>query len=40
MEKMTEQDQYVCDVCGGEMLEIHCKLLCPRCGFTRDCSDP
>ena len=36
----TQQDIYVCDVCGAEMLEIHCKLICPRCGFTRDCSDP
>jgi rubrerythrin len=36
----TQQDLYICDVCGAEMLEIHCKLICPRCGFTRDCSDP
>ena len=36
----TQQDIYVCDVCGAEMLEIHCKIICPRCGFMRDCSDP
>ena len=36
----TQQDVHICDVCGAEMLEIHCKLICPRCGFTRDCSDP
>jgi len=36
----TEQDVYLCDRCGAEMLEIHCKLMCPHCGYTRDCSDP
>ena len=40
VEQTTQQDQYVCDVCGAELLPIHCKLICPRCGFTRDCSDP
>ncbi|MGH7409073.1 MAG: HVO_2523 family zinc finger protein [Candidatus Methylomirabilales bacterium] len=29
-----------CDRCGTTMVEHHCKLQCPRCGFTRDCSDP
>lgn len=29
-----------CDVCGGVMYEVHCKLVCPTCGFRRDCSDP
>lgn len=30
-----------CEVCGGEMLyTASCKLRCPRCGYTRDCSDP
>lgn len=29
-----------CDSCGAMMLEQHCKLVCPRCGYTRDCSDP
>jgi rubrerythrin len=40
MATTSQADIYVCDVCGAEMLEIHCKLICPRCGFTRDCSDP
>mgnify|MGYP006160170211 FL=1 len=31
---------YVCDLCGTEMLDLHCKLRCPTCGFMRDCSDP
>jgi len=29
-----------CDLCGSLMLERHCRLLCPRCGYQRDCSDP
>jgi hypothetical protein len=30
-----------CDVCGAPMLmELHCKLVCRKCGFGRDCSDP
>ena len=30
----------VCDICGASMIGVHCKLRCPSCGFTRDCSDP
>jgi len=30
----------ICNVCGEPMREIHCKIVCPRCGYTRDCSDP
>lgn len=29
-----------CDVCGGPTVERHCKVICQRCGYTRDCSDP
>lgn len=29
-----------CDLCGAPMLEVHCKLVCTRCGYQRDCSDP
>jgi carbonic anhydrase/acetyltransferase-like protein (isoleucine patch superfamily) len=29
-----------CDVCGGTMIERHCELVCVRCGYQRDCSDP
>lgn len=29
-----------CDLCGGPMLDLHCKLICRQCGFKRDCSDP
>lgn len=31
---------YRCDLCGAPMDERHCKLLCLRCGYQRDCSDP
>jgi len=31
---------YICDRCGTEMLDLHCKLRCTVCGFMRDCSDP
>lgn len=30
-----------CEVCGEEMYYTgSCKLRCPRCGYTRDCTDP
>jgi len=29
-----------CDVCGGPTYERNCKVICTRCGYTRDCSDP
>ena len=28
-----------CEVCGGDV-RPHCKLICPNCGYRRDCSDP
>ncbi len=31
---------FICDICGAQMRDIHCKLICPNCGYTRDCSDP
>ena len=30
----------LCDVCGGPTHELHCKIICRNCGYTRDCSDP
>ncbi|HLG22540.1 MAG TPA: hypothetical protein VI382_06970 [Candidatus Manganitrophaceae bacterium] len=36
MDKKEER----CDLCGGPMLVLHCKLICRQCGFKRDCSDP
>jgi glycine oxidase len=32
--------QMVCDMCGMPMIDRHCKLICPGCGYMRDCSDP
>jgi hypothetical protein len=30
-----------CILCGSTtVVEIHCKIVCKNCGFTRDCSDP
>ena len=33
-------DRGLCDVCNAPTAEVHCKVVCPNCGFTRDCSDP
>jgi rubrerythrin len=30
---------YLCDRCGFEMIERHCKVVCPNCGSRYDCSD-
>src|SRR5690606_33176819 len=35
----VEDDTY-CWLCGGPVVKRHCKIVCPSCGFTRDCSDP
>ncbi len=29
-----------CEICGAQMVQRQCKISCPNCGFTRDCSDP
>lgn len=29
-----------CDLCGAPMVEWHCRMMCPGCGYQRDCSDP
>jgi uncharacterized Zn finger protein (UPF0148 family) len=34
------QGDPLCWVCGGPVIEHHCKIVCQVCGFTRDCSDP
>lgn len=30
----------VCELCGGPLVERHCKVMCLSCGYQRDCSDP
>jgi len=29
-----------CELCGGPLMERHCKVVCLSCGYQRDCSDP
>lgn len=36
----TPRDDTYCWVCDGPVIKRHCKIVCPQCGFTRDCSDP
>ena len=33
-------DGLTCEICGFRMLSRQCKIRCPNCGYTRDCSDP
>ena len=28
-----------CARCGTAVIETHCKVFCPNCGFMRDCND-
>ena len=30
----------ICDICGFQFIDLHCKLRCIKCGYMRDCSDP
>lgn len=34
------QAEPVCELCGGPVLERNCKIVCLKCGYQRDCSDP
>ncbi len=38
--KITAEARIDCERCGAEMYDLHCKIVCPRCGYKRDCSDP
>lgn len=29
-----------CELCGSVMYDHNCKIVCPNCGYKRDCSDP
>ncbi|MBI3824763.1 MAG: hypothetical protein HY294_02065 [Candidatus Rokubacteria bacterium] len=35
-----QQWVHICERCGERMEERHCKIVCNKCGLTRDCSDP
>ncbi len=37
---VSDERVWQCDLCGARMRQRHCKLLCPQCGYQRDCSDP
>lgn len=36
----TTPSPAICELCGGPVLERHCKIVCLNCGYQRDCSDP
>ncbi len=39
-EKVEVPTQHFCDICGVEMYDHNCKIVCPNCGYKRDCTDP
>jgi ribosomal protein L37E len=38
--RAANEPTHLCDRCGERMYESHCKIICPNCGYLRDCSDP
>ena len=32
--------RHECELCGTVMYDHNCKIVCPNCGYKRDCSDP
>ena len=40
VERLDERDLQECEACGTPMYGLHCKIVCPNCGYKRDCSDP
>ena len=32
--------RHECEICGTVMYDHNCKIVCPNCGYKRDCSDP
>ncbi len=38
--ELLTNEYLTCEICGQRMSERHCKIVCPNCGYTRDCSDP
>ncbi|HZD11189.1 MAG TPA: hypothetical protein VE553_07590 [Candidatus Binatia bacterium] len=36
---MSDPRVWRCDRCGFQMIERHCKIICPNCGARWDCSD-
>jgi carbonic anhydrase/acetyltransferase-like protein (isoleucine patch superfamily) len=40
LEEAWQASPLRCELCGGPVLDRHCKVVCLNCGFQRDCSDP
>jgi len=40
LRKIEVPKQHLCDICGVEMYDHNCKIVCPNCGYKRDCTDP
>jgi len=38
--RVDVRDVQECEACGTVMYGLHCKIVCPNCGYKRDCSDP
>ena len=38
--KLEVPARHVCDICGVEMYDHNCKIVCPNCGYKRDCTEP
>lgn len=36
---MDTEAEYLCLICNSPMFGIHCKLVCPNCGYREDCGD-
>ena len=39
METTATREEFVCLNCGDILVQHHCKVRCPRCGYFEDCSD-
>jgi ribosomal protein L37E len=39
-EKREIPSVHECELCGTVMYDHNCKIVCPNCGYKRDCSDP
>lgn len=37
--RSSRTDDRICLLCGAAMYGVHCKLICPNCGYREDCSD-
>lgn len=40
LDEPWQKTELRCELCGGPVLDRHCKVVCLNCGYQRDCSDP